>query len=129
MKIEEDIFMEFINGVNYVSDVIAFPAIVAWIFIAIIIILFGALFGSVILIEYEYKAAKTLFCVSVSMLGICWIVFAIIALFDPFNLQEPTGEYEVSISSEVNMDEFLNTYEIVEYDDDDRTFTIKVREQ
>lgn len=122
--------MEFINGVNYVSDVIAFPAIVAWIFIAITIILLGALFGSVILIEYEYyKAAKTLFCVSVSMLGGCWIVLAITALFDPFNLKEPTGEYEVSISSEVNMDEFLNTYEIVEYDDDDRTFTIKVREQ
>ena len=122
--------MEFINGVTYVSDVMAFPAIVAWIFIAITIILLGALFGSVILIECEYKkAAKTLFCVGTSMLGICWIVLAITAFLDPFNLKEPTGEYEVSISSEVNMDEFLNTYEIVKYDDDDRTFTIKVREQ
>lgn len=124
--------MEFINGVNYVSEVMALPAIFAWIFIAIALILLGALFGSVILLDCEAKykkAAKPLFYVATSLFGILGIVMFIIVFFDPFNFKEPTGEYEVSISSEVNMDEFLNTYEIVKYDDDDRTFTIKVREQ
>ena len=128
--------MKFIDGVNYVSDVMGFPAIIPWIFIAITLILLGALlldalFGSVILIDCEAKykkAAKPLFCIATSLLGIFWFVIFIIALLDPFNIKEPTGEYKVSISSDVNMEEFIDTYEIIEYDDNDRTFTIKVRE-
>lgn len=123
--------MKFIDGVNYVSDVKGFPAIIPWIFIAITLILLGALFGSVILIDCEAKykkAAKPLFCIATSLLGIFWFVIFINALLDPFNLKEPTGEYKVSISSDVNMEEFIDTYEIIEYDDNDRTFTIKVRE-
>lgn len=38
-------------------------------------------------------------------------------------------KYIVSISSDVDMEEFLEKYEIVEYNDNDRMFTIKVREQ
>lgn len=37
-------------------------------------------------------------------------------------------KYIVNISADVNMDEFLSTYEIIAYDDSDRTFTIKMRE-
>ncbi|MGN1106555.1 MAG: hypothetical protein ACI4RH_07875 [Huintestinicola sp.] len=38
-------------------------------------------------------------------------------------------KYIVNVSSDVDMEEFLDTYEVVEYNDNDRTFTIKVREQ
>ena len=113
-KQRENEIMKFIDGVNYVSDVMGFPAIIPWIFIAITLILLGALlldalFGSVILIDCEAKykkAAKPLFCIATSLLGIFWFVIFIIALLDPFNIKEPTGEYKVSISSDVNMEEF-----------------------
>lgn len=60
---------------------------------------------------------------------IATIGFAAAFVYGAFVYNDLSDKYIVTISSEVNMDEFLNTYEIVKYDDDDRTFTIKVREQ
>lgn len=127
--------MEFIDGVNYVSDVMGFPAKIVWINIAIAICVIT--FVNVLVILWlpenakentKYKKVIELFYIASIIVPLCGIAVIFNLLFDPFKLKIPTGEYKVSISSDVNMEEFIDTYEIIEYDDNDRTFTIKVRE-
>ena len=126
--------MEFIDGVNYVSDVMVFPEIVIWLSLAIVVLSVAALFGSIGFLEWAEKAnkcikvAKSLIPITLSILVICCVAIPIIVIFDPLNFKVSTGEYKVSISSDVDMKEFIDTYEITEYDDNDRTFTIKIRE-
>lgn len=129
--------MEFIDGVNYVSDVMALPEIVIWLSLAIFVLSVAALFGSICFLGWAdnkcisnkcKKVVESLFPIALSIFGICWFAMFINASFDPFNIKTPTGKYKVSISSDVDMKEFIDTYEIIEYDDNDRTFTIKIRE-
>ena len=125
--------MEFIDGVNYVSDVMGFPAIIVWINIAICVITFVNALVILWLPENakentKYKKVIELFYIASIIVPLCGTAVIFNLLFDPFKLKIPTGEYKVSISSDVNMEEFIDTYEIIEYDDNDRTFTIKVRE-
>lgn len=125
--------MKFIDGVNYVSDVMGFPAIIVWINIAICVITFVNVLVILWLPENakentKYKKVIELFYITSIIVPLCGIAVIFNLLFDPFKLKITTGEYKVSISSDVNMEEFIDTYEIIEYDDNDRTFTIKVRE-
>ena len=116
--------MDFIDGVNYVSDAMAFPKIVLWLSLAIVVLSVAILLGSFCF----PKSPKSLIPIALSILVICCFAIPIIVVFDPFNFKVSTGEYKVSISSDVDMKEFIDTYEIIEYDDNDRTFTIKIRE-
>ena len=129
--------MEFINGVNYVSDVMDFPAIVARLNTAIFVITsVNALVNVLVTLwlpenvkeNTKYKKGIDLFYTASMIVALCGIAVIFNSLYDPFKLKIPTGEYKVSISSDVNMEEFIDTYEIIEYDDNDRTYTIKVRE-
>lgn len=126
--------MNFIDGVTYVSDVMALPEIVIWLSLAIVVLSVAALFGSIGFLKWAEKAnkwikvSKSLIPITLSILVICCFTISIIAVFDPFNFKVSTDKYKVSISSDVDMKEFIDTYEIIEYDDNDRTFTIKIRE-
>lgn len=126
--------MNFIDGVTYVSDVMVLPEIVIWLSLAIVVLSVAALFGSIGFLEWAEKAnkwikvSKSLIPITLSILVICCFTISIIAVFDPFNFKVSTDKYKVSISSDVDMKEFIDTYEIIEYDDNDRTFTIKIRE-
>lgn len=116
--------MNFIDGVTYVSDVMAFPKIVIWLSLAIVVLDVAVLLGSFCF----PKSPKSLIPITLSILVICCFAIPIIAVFDPFHFKVSTDKYKVSISSDVDMKEFIDTYEIIEYDDTDRTFTIKIRE-
>ena len=107
--------MEFINGVNYVSDVSKINEV-----------LFVIIWC--LLLDEEDSSQKKKRKLNILKI-IATIGFAAAFVYGAFVYNDLSDKYIVTISSEVNMDEFLNTYEIVEYDDDDRTFTIKVREQ
>lgn len=126
--------MNFIDGVTYVSEVMALPEIVIWLSLAIVVLSVAALFGSIGFLEWAEKAnkcikvSKSLIPITLSISVICCFAIPIIAVFDPFNFKVSTDKYKVSISSDVDMKEFIDTYEIIEYDDNERTFTIKIRE-
>lgn len=131
--------MYFIDGVNYVSDVMALPDVLILIGLTVsaLSIAAFAFLGRFCFLEKMYdkcvsnkykKVAKTLLPIPLAI-WFCTIAALLIThFFDPLSLKISTGEYMVSISSDVDMKEFIDTYEIIEYDDNDRTFTIKIRE-
>ena len=55
--------MNFIDGVTYVSEVIALPEIVIWLSLALVVLSVAALFGSICFLEWAEKANK---CIKVS---------------------------------------------------------------
>ena len=134
--------MEFINGVTYVSDVKNIPETIITIIITIILGVFVICVSALMIkfmfgeLAYNFRNKnrdKTITLENILLFllviaSVCNIIVTIMISFNCF-FGRKADMYMVNISADVNMDEFINTYEIVKYDDDDRTFTIKVREK
>ena len=123
--------MELINGVNYVSDVSKITEVLFVIIWCLLLVCICYLsIRNMILRSSDEEDSSQKKKRKLNILKIiATIGFAAAFVYGAFVYNDLSDKYIVTISSEVNMDEFLNTYEIVKYDDDDRTFTIKVREQ
>ena len=116
---KEDIFMKFIDGVILIEEIYRFPTIfliILWVIIAS---------GLWICLDLARNMSKK----KPKVVILEFIIVAILAfatyefIIDPLNFEKPTGEYRVSTTQYVNMTEFQDTYEIVDYKDG--VYTIK----
>lgn len=118
--------MIFINGVNNVTEIMKFPEWVRIISVIILLIILVAFIWcsskyQSVSKERTVKKADVVFFVSVVLF---FSVMSELAL-DYMDLQIATGEYEVSVSDETDMNKFVDTYEIVSYSDG--KYTIKMK--
>ena len=116
---KEDIFMKFIDGVILIEEIYRFPTIfliILWVIIA------SDLWICLDLARNMSKKKPKVVILE-------FIIVAILAfatyefIIDPLNFEKPTEEYRVITTQDVNMTEFQDTYEIVDYKDG--VYTIK----
>ena len=129
--------MNFIDGVNYVSDVNNIPEKIVVIILCAFVICASAIMVKFMIAElacnYRNKnkdkniILENILLFFLAIISVCNVITSILMGFNS-TFCSSANKYKVNISEDVNMDEFLSTYEIIEYDDSDRTFTIKMRE-
>lgn len=129
--------MNFIDGVNYVSDVNNIPEKIVVIILCAFVICVSAIMVKFMIVELACNfrnknkdkniILENILLFFLAIISVCNVITSILMGFNS-TFCSSANKYKVNISEDVNMDEFLSTYEIIEYDDSDRTFTIKMRE-
>ena len=129
--------MIFIDGVNYVSDVNNIPEKIVVIILCAFIICVSAVMVKFMIVELACNFRKKNKDKTIMLENILLFLLTIVSVCNVIAstmmsvtivFGRSADKYIVNISADVNMDEFLSTYEIIAYDDSDRTFTIKMRE-
>lgn len=102
---------EFINGVEYLYTIPAEDPISYWILIAIFFIAF-ALFGIMFLVYSFWGGFEVIVAASIMAVIVTSISFFAIKIYNANKLNPE--RYAVTISDDVNMNEFIEIYTIVE---------------
>ena len=108
--------MEFIDGVIMIEEIYRFPMI----FLIILCVIVGLSLWLILdltrgVLHEEKSAGFKLILEFIIVANMFFIVYECYS--DPFHLKQPTGEYRVCTTQDVNMTEFQDTYEIVDYKD------------
>lgn len=129
--------MNFIDGVNYVSDVNNIPETIVVIILCAFVICVSAVMVKFMIVELacnfrQKNKDKTIMLENIllfllTIVSVCNVIASTMMSVN-IVFGRSADKYIVNISADINMDEFLSTYEIIAYDDSDRTFTIKMRE-
>lgn len=122
--------MELSNGIILLEEIRAIPPVFNMIFI--LLLLAGCIsfvIGALLIFMHIGKNSKK--ATAGAVLFVCSIIFIVVSVFatskdDPFNLAEPTDTYRVVITSETNIQEFQNTFDIIDYDGG--VYTVKPKE-
>lgn len=128
--------MEFINGVIFLKEVLVLSLKGSCILGAMVIIAVIIMFGGLRLCIDGYRDfsdGKKIFGVIICLIGIALsITFSaffgnndIAYFFDNWGLTYHTGEYEVTVTADIDMNEFQERYEIVDFENG--VYTIKVK--
>lgn len=127
--------MYFMDGVILIKEVVV-TSLVGNILLAVILIAFTAMIWGGMRLHINgcrncCDGEKT-FGFIMSMVGVvlgCFLLIlmysdeAIISLFDSFGLTDHTWKYEVTLTANVDMNEFQERYEIIDYENG--VYTIK----
>lgn len=128
-----------LEGINIISTEVTKDVTVS-IFILICVIACFVMFWSIWLLKIGFnmtkliphKLFKIIFnSLDIVMVGVCLFFSSIIvsrALNDCFFNPVYDTEYTVTISDEVNYNEFTKKYEILEYNEKDNTYVIREKE-
>lgn len=119
--------MEFMNGVTLVKEAMDISSAGIYIIFGTILGLFAASVGGVKLYLdglRGFSGVKRVSGVVVSIasialmtiVGLLYDTGSIVSLFDKIGLAECSG-YEVTVASDVDMNEFQSCYDIVKYED------------
>lgn len=119
--------MEFMNGVTFVKEAMDISSAGIYIIFGIILGLFAASVGGVKLYLdglRGFSSVKRVSGVAVSVASIALMVVvgllydtgSIVPFFDKIGLAECNG-YEVTVTADVDMNEFQSCYDIVKYED------------
>lgn len=129
--------MEFINGVIFLKEVLVLSVVGSCILGTFVIIATVMMFGGARLYINgcrDFSDGKKIFGVIVCLIGIALSVSlsalsrsnTITYVFDNWGLTDHTGKYEVTTTADVDMNEFQDCYETIDYKNG--VYTIKVRE-
>lgn len=129
--------MEFINGVIFLNEVLVLSVVGSCILGAFVIIATAMMFGGAALSINGYRDfsdGEKIFGIIVCLIGIALSVSLSVLLrsneityvFDNWGLTDHTGKYEVTTTVDVDMNEFQERYEIIDYENG--VYTIKVKE-
>ena len=102
---------EFINGVEYLYSIPAEEPISYWNLIAIFLIAF-AFFGIMLLVYSYFGGFEDIVAASIMAAIVTLISFFAIKIYNANKLNPE--QYAVTISDEVSMNEFIESYTIVE---------------
>ena len=127
--------MEFINGVIFLNEVLVLSVVGSCILGAFVIIATVMMFGGAALSINGYRDfsdGKKMFGIIVCLIGVALSV-SLSALLRSnkityvFNwgLTDHTEKYEVTVTADVDMNEFQERYEIIDYENG--VYTIKVK--
>lgn len=122
--------MELSNGIILLEEIRAIPPVFNMIFI--LLLLAGCIsyvIGALLICMHIGKNSKKV--IAGAALFVCSIIFIVVSVLatgknDPFNLAEPTDTYRVVITSETNIQEFQNAFDIIDYDGG--VYTVKPKE-
>ena len=128
--------MEFINGVIFLNEVLVLSVVGSCILGAFVIIATVMMFGGAALSINGYRDfsdGKKMFGIIVCLIGVALSVSLsallrsnkITYVFDNWGLTDHTGKYEVTTTADVDMNEFQERYEIIDYENG--VYTIKVK--
>lgn len=129
--------MEFINGVIFLNEVLVLSVVGSCILGAFVIIATVMMFGGAALSINGYRDfsdGKKMFGIIICLIGIALSVSLsallrsnkITYVFDNWGLTDHTEKYEVTVTADVDMNEFQERYEIIDYENG--VYTIKVKE-
>ena len=114
--------MEFIDGVVLIREICGFSIIS----LIALFVCTSCLVSIYLLLKEGQDEISKRFC---SILKIAIVAFICLTSYeiveDPFNLKKPTGKYKVIITRDVDMTEFQDTYEVVDYENS--VYTIKAK--
>lgn len=129
--------MEFINGVIFIKEILVLSLVGSCILGAFVIIVLAMMFGGAKLYINgcrNFSDGEKIFGIIVCLIGIALSVSLSVLLrsneityvFDNWGLTDHTGKYEVTVAADVDMNEFQDCYEIIDFKNG--VYTIKVRE-
>ncbi len=118
--------MEFMDGVTIIKECTDNSAICA---IMIIPSMIAAALGTGIIKIAEKLVHNKIIATIVTISGLAFTLICVITMFlttqmDKF--QKPNGKYEVTISSDIDMNEFQSKYNIIDYDNG--VYTVKSKD-
>lgn len=128
--------MEFINGVILINEIIVLSSLGSYVCLVMLFIFLIMAFGGVKLYingRSYFSTWRRIVGIIISLVGIAllmtlWISVRsnlIISIADEFGLAEYTGAYKVSVTTDTDMNEFQERYEIIDYENG--VYTIKVK--
>lgn len=128
--------MEFINGVIFLNEVLVLSFVGSCILAVCVLITTVMMFGGAVVYINgcrDFSDGKKIFGVIVCLIGIALSAFLSVSfrsnkityVFDNWGLTDHTGEYEVTVTADTDMNEFQERYDIVDYENG--VYTIKVK--
>lgn len=129
--------MNFINGVILINEIMVLSTVGSYVLLVMLIVFFVMALGGVKLYingRSYFSTWRRIVGIIISLVGIAllmtlWVSVRsnlIIHIAYPLGFAEHTGKYEVTVDNNVDMNEFYERYEIIDYENG--VYTIKVRE-
>lgn len=130
--------MSFIKGVVFIKEVVGVSPMGVCIFGVMILIIAAMMFGGAELhIDgcHDFSDSKRISGIIISLVGLILLVSLgffvssndfLIDFLDDLKLTDHTGMYEVTVTDSVDMNEFQECYDIIDYENG--VYTIKIKE-
>lgn len=129
--------MEFMNGVVLIKEIVTLSIVGSLAFFCAELIVIALAYGGVILHikgRSYFSAWRRITGLIISFVGICLVMSLmvayksdlIISIAEELGLADHTGKYKVAVAADVDMNEFQERYEIIDFKNG--VYTIKVKE-